>query len=45
MSLRPELAAIADMIRPGTRVLDVGCGDGALLEHLVRAKGVDGRYI
>jgi methionine biosynthesis protein MetW len=44
-SLRPELAAIADMIRPGTRVLDVGCGDGALLEHLVRAKGVDGRGI
>jgi methionine biosynthesis protein MetW len=42
--LRPDLAAIADMIRPGTRVLDVGCGDGALLEHL-RAKGVDGRGI
>jgi methionine biosynthesis protein MetW len=45
MSLRPELAAIADMIRPGTRVLDVGCGDGELLDHLVRAKGVDGRGI
>jgi methionine biosynthesis protein MetW len=43
--LRPELAAIADMIRPGTRVLDVGCGDGALLGHLVRNKGVDGRGI
>jgi methionine biosynthesis protein MetW len=43
--LRPDLAAIADMIRPGTRVLDVGCGDGALLEHLVRTKGVDGRGI
>ena len=43
--LRPELAAIADMIRPGTRVLDVGCGDGALLEYLVRAKAVDGRGI
>jgi methionine biosynthesis protein MetW len=45
MSLRPELAAIADMIRPGTRVLDVGCGDGELLDHLVRVKGVDGRGI
>ena len=45
MSLRPDLAAIADMIRPGTRVLDVGCGDGALLEHLVRTKNVDGRGI
>jgi methionine biosynthesis protein MetW len=43
--LRSELAAIADMIRPGTRVLDVGCGDGALLEHLVRTKQVDGRGI
>ncbi len=43
--LRPDLAAIADMIRPGARVLDVGCGDGALLEHLVRGKGVDGRGI
>jgi len=43
--LRPELAAIAAMIRPGSRVLDVGCGDGALLEHLVRTKGVDGRGI
>ena len=43
--LRPDLAAIADMIRPGARVLDVGCGDGALLEHLVRTKGVDGRGI
>ena len=43
--LRPELAAIADMIRPGPRVLDVGCGDGALLESLVRTKGVDGRGI
>ena len=42
--LRPDLAAIAAMIRPGTRVLDIGCGDGALLEHL-RAKGVDGRGI
>jgi methionine biosynthesis protein MetW len=43
--LRPDLAAIAAMIRTGTRVLDVGCGDGALLEHLVRTKGVDGRGI
>jgi methionine biosynthesis protein MetW len=38
------LAAIAAMIRPGARVLDVGCGDGALLEHL-KTKDVDGRGI
>jgi methionine biosynthesis protein MetW len=44
-ALRPDLAAIAEMIRPGTRILDVGCGDGALLEHLVRNKHVDGRGI
>jgi methionine biosynthesis protein MetW len=43
-SLRPDLAAIAAMIRPGARVLDVGCGDGALLEHL-KSKNVDGRGI
>jgi methionine biosynthesis protein MetW len=42
--LRPDLAAIAAMIRSGARVLDVGCGDGALLEHL-KAKDVDGRGI
>ena len=43
VGLRPDLAAIAAMIPPGTRVLDIGCGDGSLLEYLVRAKGVDGR--
>jgi methionine biosynthesis protein MetW len=43
--LRSDLAAIADMIRPGARVLDVGCGDGALLEHLKINKDVDGRGI
>ena len=43
--LRPDLAAIAEMIPDGARVLDVGCGDGALLEYLIRTKGVDGRGI
>ena len=45
MTLRPDLAAIAEMIPHGSRVLDVGCGDGMLLEHLIRSKGVDGRGI
>jgi len=43
--LRDDLKAIADMITPGTRVLDVGCGDGALLEYLMRACDVDARGI
>lgn len=44
-SIRVDLQLIADMVEPGCRVLDVGCGDGALLEHLVRSKQVDGRGI
>jgi methionine biosynthesis protein MetW len=43
IALRPDLAHIAEMIPPSTRVLDIGCGDGALLEYLLRVKGVDGR--
>jgi len=45
MTLRPDLAAIAEMIEPNSRVLDVGCGDGALLEHLKQTRNVDGRGI
>ncbi len=42
--LRPDLAAILERVDPGTRALDVGCGDGALMAAL-RAKGVDARGI
>jgi methionine biosynthesis protein MetW len=43
--IRIDLQLIADMIAPKSRVLDVGCGDGTLLDHLVHAKGVDGRGV
>ena len=32
-------------MEPGSRLLDIGCGDGALLELLAREKNVDGRGI
>ncbi len=41
-SLRPDLQQIARWIRDGNRVLDLGCGDGALLAWLDRSKGVRG---
>ncbi len=43
--IRKDLLMIADMIESGTRVLDIGCGDGALLDHLGHVKDVDGRGI
>jgi methionine biosynthesis protein MetW len=43
MTLRPDLAVIAREIAPDTRVLDVGCGDGALLAKLRDDKRVDAR--
>ena len=44
-SIRVDLQLIADMIEPHTRVLDVGCGDGTLLDYLVNSRHVDGRGI
>lgn len=43
---RPDFAAIAAWIKPGAKVLDLGCGDGSLLRYLqdtrdTRGYGVD----
>jgi methionine biosynthesis protein MetW len=44
-AVREDFKEIARLVRPGSRVLDVGCGEGDLLELLAREKGVDGRGI
>jgi methionine biosynthesis protein MetW len=43
--LRPDLQAIAELIPAGSKVLDLGCGDGALLAHLTQTKQITGRGI
>jgi methionine biosynthesis protein MetW len=42
---RVDLVAVANMVTPGSRVLDVGCGDGQLLQLLSEKHGVDARGI
>jgi len=41
---RVDHIVVADMVDRGSRVLDVGCGDGELL-RLLETRGVDGRGI
>lgn len=42
MNLRPDLELICDWIKPRSRILDLGCGDGALLAYLANTRGVRG---
>jgi methionine biosynthesis protein MetW len=42
---RSDYAIISDLIEPNSRVLDLGCGEGELLQWLVQNKAVDARGI
>ncbi|MES1977781.1 methionine biosynthesis protein MetW [Polaromonas sp.] len=38
----PDLLSIARLVPQGSRVLDLGCGTGELLDHLIRERGCSG---
>jgi methionine biosynthesis protein MetW len=42
MSERRDLEVIAGLVPPGSRVLDLGCGNGELLAHLSTHRGCTG---
>ncbi|MET3528322.1 methionine biosynthesis protein MetW [Phenylobacterium koreense] len=42
-SMRDDFTEILRLVRPRARVLDVGCGEGELLELLTREKAIDGQ--
>jgi methionine biosynthesis protein MetW len=42
---RSDYAIIGDIVEPNTRVLDLGCGEGELLDWLARNKNVDARGV
>lgn len=44
-ALRPDLLAIANLVEPGTSLLDIGCGEGDLIAWLQQHKRVQGRGI
>ena len=40
--MRPDLALVADLVPAGSRVLDLGCGEGDLLAHLFQERDCSG---
>ena len=42
---RPDFHVIGELVEPRSRVLDLGCGEGELLEWLAQTKGVDARGV
>ncbi|MFN8185484.1 MAG: methionine biosynthesis protein MetW [Gaiellales bacterium] len=40
--MRPDLDVVAGLVPTGSKVLDLGCGDGTLLAHLYRSRGCEG---
>ena len=42
MTMSPDHRLIAELVPPGSRVLDLGCGSGELLAHLQQARGCSG---
>jgi len=42
---RLDLNIITELVEPGSRVLDLGCGDGDLLARLIRERSVSGQGI
>jgi methionine biosynthesis protein MetW len=43
--MRPDQDVLASLVPVGSRVLDLGCGDGALLKHLIDTKGCSGQGV
>ena len=43
--MKNEFKIIANLLPPQSRILDVGCGDGTLIEALIKEKNIDARGI
>ena len=41
LNMRLDLEVISELVKPGSRVLDLGCGDGSFLRHLRDDRGAD----